>query len=149
METIATLVRPHPCHLPAVGRALWPRCFLRVDGHGTRHPVNKIGADPMLKPGDKFKADRERNRYTVMAADERFAIMTKPFAPKKTYIYTITDLERGVRGPCDLIFGPLSELDTPTGAAEALAMLQKGEMSVSRRRDLSLTDAERSQLTGK
>lgn len=101
-----------------------------------------------MKPGDKFKADRERNRYTVMAADERFAIMTKPFAPNKTYIYTISDLERGVRGPCDLIFGPPHELNTPDGAEAALAMLQSGEMGISRRRDVSLSDAEISQLIG-
>lgn len=53
----------------------------------------------MAKPGDKFKANNERNRYTVMAADDRFAIMTKPFAAQKTYIYTITDVQRGVASP--------------------------------------------------
>lgn len=99
-----------------------------------------------MKPGDKFKADRERNRYTVMAANDRYAIMTKPFAPKKTYIYTISDLERGVRGPCDLIFGPPAPMDTEHGAQTALAMLADGEMSVSYRRCVELTSAERDQL---
>ncbi len=99
-----------------------------------------------MKHGDKFKADGERNRYTVMAANDRFSIMVKPFAPKKTYIYTIADLELGVRGPCDLIFGPPYALDTQDGARLAMEMLTNGEMSVSRRNCVSLTDAERSQL---
>ena len=68
-----------------------------------------------MKPGDKFKADGERLRYTVIAADDRFAIMTKPFAPKKTYIYTITDLRRGIRGSCNMIFGPPFDFNTLTG----------------------------------
>lgn len=100
-----------------------------------------------VKPGDKFKADGERNRYTVMAANDRFVIATKPFSPQKTYIYTIADLERGVRGPCDLIFGPPCTLDKPDEATRALQMLVDGEMSVSSRRCVTLTDAERAQLT--
>lgn len=50
-----------------------------------------------MKRGDKFKADRERNRYTVMAADERFAILIKPFAAKHTYVYTIADFDCAFR----------------------------------------------------
>lgn len=100
-----------------------------------------------MKVGDKIKMDGERIRYTVQAANDRFAIMTKPFAPKRTYIYCITDLKRGVRGPCNLIFGPPSRMDNPEGAAEALAMIERGEMEVTYRHDKDLTPAELSQLT--
>lgn len=56
--------------------------------------------------GSKIRMDGERQAYTVQAANDRFAIMTKPFNAKRTYLYTITDLDRKVRGPCNLIFGP-------------------------------------------
>ena len=94
----------------------------------------------------KVKFEGERQRYMVMARNERFAIMVKPFNARKTYLYTITDLERGVRGPCNLIFGPASDLNTPEGAAEAFAMIEAGEMEVSFRRRKELLPSEICQL---
>ena len=100
-----------------------------------------------MKIGDKIKMDGERCRYTVMAFNERFAIMTKPFNARKTYLYTITDLVRDVRGPCNLIFGPPSDLSTETGAQEAMNMLVPNDvMEVSYRRCKPLTKAEIKQL---
>jgi hypothetical protein len=99
-----------------------------------------------MQPGTKIKMTGEQRRYTVAAADARFAILVKPFSARKTYLYTITDLERKVRGRCDLIFGPPAALDTPEGAAEAMAMLQAGEMGVSHRRCVPLTAEEIEQL---
>lgn len=90
----------------------------------------------------KVKFEGERQRYTVMASNERFALMVKPFNVQKTYIYTITDLERGVRGPCNFIFGPPCDFDTPEGASEALGMLAAGEMEVSWRRHKALLPSE-------
>jgi len=95
-----------------------------------------------MKIGDKFKFDAEAQRYTVRACNDRFTVMTKPFNARKTYLYTITDNERGERGPCDLIFGPPCDLDNSDGAAEALAMLASGEMAVSYRRGIPLTEGE-------
>jgi hypothetical protein len=92
--------------------------------------------------GSKVLMDGERQRYKVTARDERFVIMTKPFNAQRTYLYSIADRKRGVRGPCNLIFGPPSKLDTEDGAAQALAMLQTGEMDVSYRRDKPLTEGE-------
>lgn len=99
-----------------------------------------------MQPGDKFKAAGERRRYTVMAADKRFVIAVKPFAALKTYLYTIADLERGVRGPCNLIFGPPADLSTEDGAMEAMAMLIVGDMAVSGRRYKPLEPEEIEQL---
>lgn len=99
-----------------------------------------------MKIGDKIKMDGERQRYTVTACDGKFAIMVKPFNAKKTYLYTITDTERGVRGPCNLVFGLPCDVDQPDAAVEALAMLQSGEMAVSYRRCLPLTESEMRQL---
>ena len=97
-----------------------------------------------MKRGDKFKVDTDKRRYTVQAADARFVIGTK--SAFGSYIYTTADLQRGVRGACNMIFGPPSAFDTEEGAAEALAMLQSGEMEVSYRNVVPLTDGERAQL---
>ncbi len=101
-----------------------------------------------MEIGDKVRMDGERIRYTLQAINECFAIMTKPFAARKCYLYTIADRERNVRGRCDMIFGPPTKFDTPDGAAEALKMLTEGEMKVSYRRSnhTALTAAERTQL---
>lgn len=99
-----------------------------------------------LSVGSKIKMDGERLRYTVQAANDRFAIMTKPFNARRTYLYTITDLQRGVRGPCNLIFGLPHHVNDPAGAAEALAMMERGEFEVTHRHDKDLTAAELKQL---
>lgn len=99
-----------------------------------------------LHPGTKIRMTGERQRYTVMASDERYAIMVKPFNARKTYLYAITDLEKKLRGPCDLIFGLPCPVDTPEGAAEALEMLRTGEMTVSGRRYKPLEPEEIAQL---
>lgn len=37
--------------------------------------------------GQKIKFKSEKQRYTVVGASERYLICTKPFNPRKTYIY--------------------------------------------------------------
>jgi hypothetical protein len=101
-----------------------------------------------LKVGDKFKVDSEARRYTVQAASARFAILTKPFAARKTYLYSIVDIQQGWRGRCNLVFGLPCDVNTPADAAEALAMLECGDMGVSCRRHADLTSNEIAQLTG-
>lgn len=95
--------------------------------------------------GTKIKFDEEVQRYTVQAHDERFAIMTKPFNARRTYLYTVTDIKRKVRGPTSYIFG-CTDVDNTTGADIVLAELQRGECTVTYRYDLPLTDDEISQL---
>jgi hypothetical protein len=94
------------------------------------------------KPGSKIKFEDERQRYTVMAQDERFAILVKPFNARRTYLYTIVDLARGVRGRCNRIFGIPHDVSTPAGAAEVLKELQDGTLEVSRRHCESLRPME-------
>lgn len=104
-------------------------------------------ADTDLKGLPKMKFDGERQRYTVQAHNERYAIMTKPFNAQKTYLYTITDLKRGVRGPCNFIFGLPCDVDTPEGAAEAFGYIERKEMEVSYRRSKDMSQAEIATLT--
>lgn len=101
----------------------------------------------MVQVGDKVKFDAEKQRYTVRARDSRFVIMTKPFNLRKTYLYTIADLQRGVRGADSMIFGSIDQYDTPEGAEENLKRLQSGEMEVSYRNVVPLSDAEIEILT--
>jgi hypothetical protein len=99
-----------------------------------------------MSVGDKIKFDEERQRYTVMAQDDRFAILVKPFNARKTYIYTITDLSRGERGRCNRIFGIPRDVSTAAGAQAVLAELQAGEIEVTHRRPAALSPAEIAQL---
>ena len=99
-----------------------------------------------MRVGDKIRMEGERQRYTIMARDSRYVIMTKPFNAKRTYQYSIADLSREVRGPCNLIFGPPAALNTTDGAAIGLDLLQRDEMGVSYRRCKELTDDELKQL---
>ncbi|TKD50241.1 hypothetical protein [Sphingomonas baiyangensis] len=95
----------------------------------------------------KIKFREERQRYTIMARNDRFVILTKPFNAQRTYLYTIADLERKVRGPCNKIFGLPCDVNSPEGAAQALSELETGEMEVSFRRCVDLSDDEIAALT--
>lgn len=98
------------------------------------------------EPPFKVKMEGERQRYTVMAHNDRFFLMAKPFNAQRTYLYTIADLKRGVRGPCNLIFGLPCDVNTPEGAAEALSKIEAGEMEVSFRRCVDLLPSEAAAL---
>ena len=100
-----------------------------------------------MKIGDKIKCVGEKQRYTIQAFNNRFVIMTKPFNARKTYLYSIVDLERGVRGRDNLIFGSYNPYNTKTGARENLKDLQSGKMEVSHRHYKRLEPEEVLQLT--
>jgi hypothetical protein len=109
-----------------------------------------------LTVGDKVKFCSEKQRYTLQARNERFFILTKPFNAKKTYLYTIVDNERVIRGPCNLIFGLPEHCNTPEGAEVCLNWLdgftdeygQYNYMEVSGRKNRRLTEAERETFAG-
>jgi len=99
-----------------------------------------------MKEGEKIKCVGEKQRYTIQARDKRFIIMTKPFNARKTYLYSIVDLERGVRGCDNLIFGAFEPYNTKAGARKNLRALQNGDMEVSYRRYKKLEPEEVKQL---
>lgn len=86
-----------------------------------------------LKVGDKIKFESEKQRYTVQAKSDRYIICTKPFNARKTYLYTIIDLERLVRGAVSLIFGLTDDVNSPEKARECINDLKNGEYEVSHR----------------
>lgn len=59
-----------------------------------------------IKQGSRVYFEREKRPYTVKACDGHYAICTKPFAAKKTVMYTIIDLKEGIRGTNNMVFNP-------------------------------------------
>ena len=97
------------------------------------------------KLGDKIKFFSEKQPYTITACNKRYIIATKPFNLKKTYMYTIIDLEENVRGPDNMIFGPGHEYDCKVDASIALNELVQGLLGISRYRielDIERIDSE-------
>lgn len=99
-----------------------------------------------MRVGDKIKMDGERQRYTVQAFDERYVIMTKPFNARKTYLYSIADLDTFQRGPIGLVFGLPRNVDNPHDAGVMLAMMRDEGWQISRRKGKQLGPDEIAQL---
>jgi hypothetical protein len=74
-----------------------------------------------MKVGDKVKFYGEKQAYTVQACNERFAVCTKPFNPKRTVLYTIIDFQKMFRGTENLVFG--FGFETRKACEEALERL--------------------------
>ena len=84
-----------------------------------------------LRPGDRVKFLNEKQRYTVRAVGRRYAILTKPFNPRKTVLYTILDFVENVRGTENLIF--CAGFESHEDCKQALERLENGDTAVSRR----------------
>lgn len=84
-----------------------------------------------LAVGHRVWFEEERMPYTVQARSEQFIVCTKPFAARKTVIYTILDLYRHVRGPDNLVFG--MGYETREQCQERLSDLLEGVAEVSYR----------------
>lgn len=95
----------------------------------------------------KIKFRNEKQRYTVQAFDARFAIMTKPFNARKTYLYTVTDLRRGFRSHFGC-WGPPGDVDTPEGAQKVLDGLNNDEHQLLHKNSVDLHPCEIEQLNG-
>jgi len=89
-----------------------------------------------MTPGVRVWFAEEKRPYRIRAANERFAVCTKPFNPRRTVLYTVIDLQRGVRGTENLIFGQGAETDRQ--CARMLRRLAKGETEVSYRNNVPL-----------
>lgn len=89
-----------------------------------------------LVPGTKVKFKSERLRYTVQASNERFAVCTKPFNPRRTVLYTVIDLRERVRGTENLVFGMGAE--TREQCIDMLERLASGKSAVSHRNRVAL-----------
>ena len=87
-----------------------------------------------LPIGSKVWFVEEKQGYSVRAKGAQYLILTKPFNPKKTVIYTILDIENMERGPENLVFGMGAETDEQ--CQEMLARLISNESEISSRRSI-------------
>ena len=91
----------------------------------------------MLNVGDRVKVkgtkSDARRWWDVKAVDQRYVILTRQadFQPKDVIFYSIIDWERGVRGPCNLIFG--FDVSPPDGPDNLLDALNTEHVEVSSR----------------
>lgn len=77
----------------------------------------------------------QKRRFTVMARDERFVILSKFFIKDKS-IYTIVDLKEQWMGPDNLVFEAY-DFTTTLEAEKVLGDLETGEIEISTRRGIS------------
>ena len=91
------------------------------------------------KVGDKVKMFGQRRRFTVMARDSRYIILSKNCFGNP--LYTILDLEQEWMGPDYLVFG-IYDYGDRSDCEEALEALQKGELEISGRRGISFKEYE-------
>lgn len=89
-----------------------------------------------MKIDDKIKFKEEKQRYTIRALNERYAICTKPFNLKKTVLYTIVDFVEKVRGTENLVFGMGAE--TEKQCEEMLVRIETGKTEISYRNRVPL-----------
>lgn len=86
--------------------------------------------------GDRVKFKSEKRPYKIQACNENYIICTKPYNPKKTFMYVIVDFKNCIRGAdnwyCKFNYA------NPIEAAEALKELEAGIMEVSRRNFVQL-----------
>lgn len=85
-----------------------------------------------MEAGDKVWFAEEKLPYTVKAVsgDGRWAVCTKPFAARRTVIYTVVDFREQVRGR-DNFHGLGYETDEQ--CRDAVAMFEAGDAEHSHR----------------
>lgn len=71
----------------------------------SRDPRYAVPGDIELAEGlrvdDRVWLDGKAQCWTVQARDDRYIILTKPFNLRRTVLYTVIDLELGIRGRDD------------------------------------------------
>lgn len=55
--------------------------------------------------GDRVFFLGEQRGYTVQARGDRYVVCTKPMNVRHTVLYTVVDLQKGIRGTENLVFG--------------------------------------------
>lgn len=88
----------------------------------------------LMAVGEVVRFQEERMPYVVQAvsASGRFAALTKPFAARRTVMYTVVDLVAGVRGVDDSIGNSLGYV-TRDDCQHALDLFERGEFGFSHR----------------
>lgn len=89
------------------------------------------------KVGDKIKFVEEKKPYTIRACNDRYLICAKPFNLKHTVLYSIVDLQEGIRGRNWWVFNIYEYMDD-ADCKQCLDDLVSGECEISRRYRIKL-----------
>lgn len=83
-------------------------------------------------PGDRVKFAENKIAWTVRSRSARYLILTRPFNPHNSVVYTIVDLKTMKRGPDDNGLRFVNRYKSDTDCAERLDELESGfiEMSI-------------------
>jgi hypothetical protein len=92
-----------------------------------------------MKVGDKVKISGHKKPWTVKALSERYAILTTPFNPKRTVLYTIIDFKYRVRNRNNLVFN-IYDYKAQEDIDQCLKDLESGEVELSKRGLVKLED---------
>lgn len=85
--------------------------------------------------GERVKLAATKRLWNVKARSDRFIVLTQPFNPKRSFIYTVIDLKYGIRGPHNSYGHPVTNDEQATKVVEAL---EAGAIQISRRRQVTL-----------
>ena len=97
--------------------------------------ASSVGVQPrVLRRGEKVRVAEYKRPFTVRAANDRYAICTRPMFG--TVLYFIADLKEGVRGTEGVVFEMGAETDEDCEAM--LRRLSDGDTAVSRRNRVPL-----------
>lgn len=89
------------------------------------------------KVGDKIRFIEEKNPYTIRACNDRYLICTKPFNLQHTVLYSIVDLQEGIRGTNWWVFNVYEYMDAED-CKKCLDDLISGECEISHRNRIKL-----------
>jgi hypothetical protein len=104
-------------------------------------PAESVERARSLDVGNRVRFFGESQaRFKVSARGDRYIILTKPFNPRKTVLYTVIDLELGIRGTDDCL-GSLG-YESEEQIERALRLLEAGEFEISVRNNVSLRIAD-------
>ena len=85
-----------------------------------------------FKPGDKIRFAEEKQAYTVIVSNDRYAVCTKPFNLQKTLLYCIVDFVDKIRGPNNLVMNSY-RYETLEGCEQTLIDVTSGKIEISQR----------------
>jgi len=103
----------------------------------TNSPIDQLHVGTQAK----LAGPDPRRWWTVRAASGRYAVLTTqaPLRPRGELWYTIADLERGRRGPCNLVGQGWDLTNNPdVGCAALLDALVADEVEISHRNNVPL-----------
>jgi hypothetical protein len=87
-----------------------------------------------MSPGDRVWFAEEARPYTAQAVSGggRYVALTKPFAARRTVLYTVVDTVRGLRGVDDSLGNSLG-YETPQECQDAVDRFASGRSEYSQR----------------